>query len=102
MLREAGAHPGKWQRLLLLSPVIEQHTLESDTFARGWSERRALIITGERDKRATADHVRRAETSMKKIKMEVESHYLADGDQFLIYTGWPALEEIISQWLADD
>lgn len=102
VLREAGAHPGKWQRLLLLSPVIEQHTLESDTFARGWSERRALIITGERDKRATADHVRRAETSMKKIKMEVESHYLADGDQFLIYTGWPALEEIISQWLADD
>ena len=39
---------------------------------------------------------------MKKIKMEVESHYLADGDQFLIYTGWAALEEIISQWLADD
>ena len=99
VLREAGANPGKWQGLLLLSPVIEQRALESDAFATGWSKRRALIITGERDKRTTADQVRRAETSMKKIKMEVESHYLPDGDHFLIYTDWSALREIITQWL---
>ena len=99
VLREAGAHPGKWQGLLLLSPVIDQHILESDAFARGWPGRRALIITGERDKRASADQVRRAETSMKKINMEVESHYLPDGDHFLIYTDWSALREIIAQWL---
>ena len=34
--------------------------------------------------------------------MKVESHYLPDGDHFLIYTDWSALEEIISQWLTDD
>ncbi|MBI22706.1 MAG: hypothetical protein CMN05_03815 [Roseibacillus sp.] len=93
------ATPEKWRGLLFLSPVIEKNIVESDAFANGWGGRKALIITGERDKHTTSDYVRKAAASMKDIKMELKEHYLPDRDHFLIYSDWPRLQELIGAWI---
>ncbi len=93
------ADPGKWRGLLFLSPVLEKSAIESNAFANGWGGRKALIITGERDKRITADYVRKAVAGMEEIKMELETHYLPDKDHFLIYSDWPEVQKIIGKWV---
>ena len=93
------ATPEKWRGLLFLSPVIKGKIIESDAFANGWGGRKALIITGERDKHTTSDDVRKAAAGMKEIKMELKEHYLPDRDHFLIYSDWPRLQTLIGKWL---
>ncbi len=93
------AAPEKWRGLLFLSPVIEKSVVESNAFANGWGGRKALIITGERDKHTTADYVRKAVSSMEEIEMKLETHYLPDRDHFLIYSDWPQLQKLIGEWI---
>ena len=93
------ADPGKWRGLLFLSPVLEKSAVESNAFADGWGGRKALIITGEQDKRTTADYVRKAVSGMEAINMELEAHYLPDKDHFLIYSDWPEVQKLIEKWV---
>jgi len=93
------ATPEKWEGLLFLSPVIERSIVESDAFANGWGGRKALIITGERDRHTTSAYVRKAAAGMKEIDMELKEHYLPDRDHFLIYSDWPRLQTLIGNWL---
>ena len=61
--------------------------------------RKALVITGELDKRTTANYVRKAVTAMEEYDMTVTAHYLPGQDHFLVFDDWPRVQQLIAEWI---
>lgn len=96
-----GAKPTAWQGLIFISPVLRKSAVETEAFANGWGGRKALVITGEMDKRTTASYVRTSVESMVEYNMKVDAHYLADQDHFLIFSDWPQVRKLIAAWMKE-
>lgn len=100
--RAAAATPKAWRGLIFLSPVLESNIIESEEFANGWGGRSALIITGEKDQRTSAKHIRNVEESMDDIGMRIQSHYLPNEDHFLVFSDWPRVRTLMATWLRSE
>ncbi len=101
LLREAAVAPSEWHRLLLISPFIEQETIDSKPFIDGWHDRQALIIAGDQTTSASGKPVRTAQASMESFGMRLTTHYLSSGDPFLFLSEWASVKKLIEDWLVN-
>ena len=99
VLHEAAVAPREWEKLLLISPFIEQQTINSQPFIDGWRDRKAMIITGEQDTSASGKSIRAAQATMESFKMRLTTHYLPSDDPFLFLSEWSSLQKLIQPWL---
>ena len=99
VLHEAAVAPHEWEKLLLISPFIEQQTINSQLFIDGWRDRKAMIITGELDTSASGKSIRAAQATMESFEMRLTTHYLPSGDPFLFLSEWSSVQKLIQPWL---
>ena len=101
LLREAAVAPSEWDKLLLISPLIHQHTMDSKPFIDGWRDRQALIIAGDQTTSASGKSVRTAQASMESFGMRLTTHYLSSSDPFLFLSEWASVKKLIEDWLVN-
>lgn len=100
--RAAAEKPAAWYGLVLLSPVLEKSVLDTPEFKTGWRGRPVLLISGEKDRRIPAAHLRTLEKSITDSAVRVESHYLPGEDHFLAFPAWPAVRKLIVDWMRNE
>ena len=100
VLREAAAAPQGWDKLLLISPVIEQEIINSKPFIDGWRNREAMIITSERNTLGPGQSIREAQASMESLGIRLSTHYLSSSEPFLFLSDWTSFQKLIQPWLA--
>ncbi|HCQ37638.1 MAG TPA: hypothetical protein DIV39_00660 [Verrucomicrobiales bacterium] len=100
VLREAAAAPQGWDKLLLISPVIEQEIINSKPFIDGWRNREAMIITSERNTLGPGRSIREAQASMESLGIRLSTHYLPSSEPFLFLSDWTSFQKLIQPWLA--
>ena len=89
VLREAAAAPQGWDKLLLISPVIEQEIINSKPFIDGW-----------RNTLGPGQSIREAQASMESLGIRLSTHYLSSSEPFLFLSDWTSFQKLIQPWLA--
>lgn len=90
--------PKNYLALIYLSPVLNEDDITWD-FTQAFAGRPVLIVTGEKDRRTPAKHIREAATRMSLAKIAVEGHFVPGQDHFLVFDDWPHVSNIIGFWL---
>lgn len=96
----AAAHHPDWYRgLVLISPVMDSHSLQSPAFQQGWRGRPVLVLEGDLDDRVEEAYVTASVGLMEKAGIRVRYEIFRGEDHFLFYAQRRRALELIAEWM---
>ena len=88
-----------YKGVILLSPVLDNRTLKTREFVKGWRGRPQLVITGKKDRRVSIDYVNNHVKFLIESKIDVTYKAYQGQDHFLFFEKAHEVFDDIATWL---
>ncbi len=86
--------------IILISPVMEENFLFSDSFLRSWNGRPCLILHGDKDRRIPLPYVQNRAAYLAQNGVNVSQRYFPGEDHFLFFSSPSEVVQEIASWVS--
>jgi len=91
--------PEIFKGLIFISPVMDNHIVDSSSFQDQWKDRPILVISGAEDRRVPLTYVQQRVSNLEAAGIQVTSQYYAGEDHFLFFAQKDSILNTIVDWI---